>query len=128
MSRLSRFFLAVGGMDVFTGLLLVLGPGFTLGLMGLGQQPTEPVFLSWIGVFVASVGACYWLPYLVDPQNRKSNIRFSLAFTAMARLLVGSFVAVKVATGNLESGWLLVSLADLGLGLVQIVVLARRTV
>lgn len=113
--------LAVGCMDFSSGVLLVVAPLFTLRLMGLTQVPAEPIFLSWIGVFVGVVGAAYGLPYLLPPSpERELRLRTILLFTAMARLLVGLFVTISVVHHQLERGWLLVAATDFSCGLIQL--------
>lgn len=114
------FLLAVGAMDLATGVLLVFDPALTLRLMGIASMPVEPVYLSWIGVFVGSIGASYGLPYLVTGNERASRLRATLLFTALTRILVGVFVGVALMRQQLEVGWTLVAVADLCCAAVQL--------
>ncbi len=106
-------------MDLTTGALLVFDPALTLGLMGIETLPAEPIYLSWIGVFVASIGASYGLPYLAKGAEQVSRLRATLLFTGLTRFLVGLFVGAALMRHQLEAGWSLVAVADLMCAAVQ---------
>src|SRR6478752_10846770 len=56
--------IGVGAMDACTGLLLVVAPVPTLSLMRVpAVDASALVFLSWMGVFIGSVGASYALVF-----------------------------------------------------------------
>ncbi len=114
------FLLAVGAMDFSTGLLLVFAPALTLRLVGIDALPAEPVYLSWIGVFVGAVGASYGLPFLATGAERVSRLRATLLFTTLIRILVGVFVCVAVLQDRLVPGWTLVAVADFGCAAAQL--------
>ncbi len=113
----------VGTMEVATGLLLMLAPVMTLELLGLRAAVEswagEPVLLRFIGAFVAGVGACYFLPFLAEAQERWVRFEVILEATALVRACVGLWVAVAVARRWLEVGWLTVAVTDLGLAAWQ---------
>lgn len=110
--------MAVGAMDAVTGILLVLIPGLVLGLLGIDPPGAEAqVFLSWIGVFVASVGLSYGLVAL-GPEAAGAV----WLFTALVRMMVAVFLTVQVVfMHRLEAGWLLVGVSDALVALVQLV-------
>jgi hypothetical protein len=120
--------LLVGAGDALTGLMLMAAPLATLHLMGIATV-SEPIFLRFIGAFVAGVGLSYGLPLLpATPMVRASRLASVLELTALLRLLVGTFVAIAVLTKALAPAWSTVAITDLALALVQIALLARAKV
>jgi len=100
--------LAVGGMDACTGLLLVFAPAQTLRLMQVPEvAPAALIFLSWMGVFIGSVGLSY---ALVLKGSREAETVWT--FTTVVRLAVAFFLVVEICSGKLPSAWLLVALTD----------------
>lgn len=112
--------LACGSMDALTGLLLVFTPALVLGLLGIDVPGNALVYLSWMGVFIGSVGLCYGLALI-----RRDWIEPVWWFTGMVRLWVAIFVTVKILQGGLDGLWFTVALADLGVALGQFAALAR---
>lgn len=111
--------IAVGAMDAITGLLLVVSP--TLLLRWLQVPPfdlTALVFLSWMGVFIGSVGLSYGL---VLRGNREGEAVW--IFTATIRTLVAIFVIVKITVGELPMPWALVAATDGMVAIGQFVLL-----
>lgn len=110
---------AVGAMDAVTGLLLIFAPALVLGLLGIAPPSADAlVFLSWMGVFVCGVGLSYGLALGSRPRGEAVWM-----FTAMIRLLVALFVALRVFNGSLAPAWALVGISDAAVALVQIAVL-----
>jgi hypothetical protein len=111
MSRLKwlRFAsLAVGAMDASTGLMLIFAPALTLRLMQVpAVTPESSVFLSWMGVFIASIGLSYGL---VLKGTREAEAVWS--FTAIVRLSVACFVTSRIIMGDLPMAWVLVAMTD----------------
>jgi len=105
--------LLAGAMDFCTGVMLMANPRFTCGLMGL-RTLSEVGFLPWVGAFVAAIGFSYFWGLW------RKQLRSTWEFTALVRCIIGVFVAISVATGNLAAGWLPVAVTDLGLALLQI--------
>jgi hypothetical protein len=107
----------VGSMDAATGLLLMWAPAWTLRLMGLQPVGAEArVFLSWMGAFVFSVGASYFLVLRGDEPRRGEMV---WQMTALVRAVVAVFVVTKVAQGTLEPLWLTVAVTDAAVAVVQ---------
>jgi hypothetical protein len=106
-------------MDALTGLLLIFVPARVLGLLGI-QAPSQDalVFLSWIGVFVMSVGLSYGLVFL-----KRRHGEAVWAFTSLARMAVAVFLTAKVLGETMEKSWLLVAVSDAAVALVQMVIL-----
>jgi hypothetical protein len=115
----------VGLDESLTGLLLLVAPLWTLQLMGVQNLPTEPIYLRFIGAFVAGVGSAYLLPRLLPSPGLRRRRRTVLEVTAWERLLVGLFALVAVLTGALSLPWWSVSLTDLGLAAFQLWLLRR---
>jgi hypothetical protein len=106
----------LGGMDLVTGILLIVAPAMTLTLMGIEGLPADAVFLRWIGVFVGAVGSFYFYPLLIRPRSaRASAMRTVWALTAAVRLAVGLFTLISIAVGALAAVFL-----DGGLALVDV--------
>ena len=118
--------LLTGVSDTATGLLLIAAPVLTLRLMHLHAAEDALPFLSYIGVFVLSVGvACLygaWLALNISPPDKLEVIWL---FTAMTRGLVAVFLAIKLASGVLEAGWFTVALTDGAFALIQFSGLTR---
>lgn len=111
----------VGAMDTLTGILLVLIPLQTLRLMGIGEAPQSPVFLSWVGTFVFSIGMSYFLVgWDRDEPAMLAGWRMQWKLTAIARMAVAIFVAVQIARAVLAPAWLSVAVADALVAALQI--------
>ncbi|MCB0346581.1 MAG: hypothetical protein KDD66_15790, partial [Bdellovibrionales bacterium] len=80
----------VGLCDASTGLLLMAAPEFTLMLMGISEIPDELVYLRFIGAFVFSVGAAYWLPFLHQESISQfvAHSKVVWMLTSIVRLVV----------------------------------------
>ena len=99
----------MGGMDACTGLLLVFAPALVLRLLGISPPAGEGlVFISWIGVFVMSVGLSYGLA-LGGNACRGEAVWI---FTALVRTLVAVFLTIKCLGGSLAAAWLVVAASD----------------
>jgi hypothetical protein len=124
-ARLLPAFCAVaGGGDLLTGILLLVRPAAVLAPLGLAVPAESWVFLRWIGVFVASVGAIYLHPWSLPPgSERRSRLRGALEITAFFRLAVAAFVAGAVVASQLASPWLAVGGYDALLALAQLFLL-----
>lgn len=100
--------LCFGVMDAATGVMLVTAPAFTLRLMRVPEvAPGSLIFVSWMGVFIASVGLSY---ALVLRGNREGETVW--IFTAVVRSLVALFLIVKISSGALPVAWGLVAITD----------------
>lgn len=103
-------------MDFSTGLGLVFLPALTLQLMGVAVPGDEALlFVRFVGVFVASVGASY-LWALTAPALR---LRLVFGFTNIFRTGAGTFTGICVIAGYLSPGWLAVTAADIALVVLQ---------
>ena len=110
---------AAGSMDFLTGLLLVVAPGFVLGLLRIEQPSADAlVFLSWIGVFVAAVGLSYGLA-LGKNRDRCETVWM---ITGLVRIMVAAFLTVRIVDGSLSVPWALVALSDAGVAAVQVAI------
>ena len=119
MRFLKFWSLAVGAMDALTGLLLIFIPARVLELLGIRlPSPDALVFLSWIGVFVMSVGLSYGLVLF---KRRHGEAVWT--FTSLVRMAVAVFLTTRVLGETLEKSWMLVAVSDAAVALVQIVIL-----
>lgn len=115
-----------GAGDAVTGLLLVVAPIFTLGLMRIADLPSEPVYLRLVGAFVGGVGLSYLFPFLYrDRQRRERTLAVVLEITALIRVGIAVFVGWAIASSALSAGWTSVLATDLVLAAVQIVMVKR---
>ena len=111
--------IAVGSMDALTGLLLIFVPGLVLQMLKIGQPSADAlVFLSWIGVFVMSVGLSYGLAL-----GRRGRGEAAWVFTSLVRIMVAVFLTVRILDDSLPNAWALVAVADASVAMVQIAVL-----
>lgn len=110
---------AVGSMDAVTGLLLIFAPLMTLRWMQVPPVAAGAwVFLSWMGVFIATVGLSYGL---VFRGHREAETVW--VFTAMIRLPVAGFLTWKITTGALPPAWVLVAITDFTVAAGQLILL-----
>jgi hypothetical protein len=113
----------VGGMDAFTGLLLIVTPATVLRLLRI-EAPGEDtlVYLSWIGVFVLAVGLSYGLA-LGKHRGRGEAVWL---FTALVRILVAVFIVTQITRKTMAPAWIVVALSDGIVATVQMVILRRN--
>jgi hypothetical protein len=113
----------VGGIDFCTGLALIAVPAFTLDVMGAAVPGTDAlVFVRFVGVFVASVGASYlWASLFARAESFRTVLQLTLLF----RLGAGTFTGVAVLAAMLGTAWLAVTATDLTCVLVQAWLLMR---
>lgn len=121
--------LFAGTLDSLTGVALIFKPILILYFMGL-EEPTENgIFLKFVGVFVLSTGASYFIPnfykMLGVPYNLLSFV--ILVVTSITRVLISSFVFSKIFLGELPLPWVIVGLSDLLLAVYQIYLLRNYT-
>ena len=115
--RIARIYAAlVGTMDLATGVGLVFVPAITLGGMGVDVPGPDAVrFVRFVGVFVAAVGASYW----VALRREAAALRAAFEWTLLVRVSVGLFMGAAVTCGMFERRWMLVALTDLACAFVQ---------
>lgn len=122
MSRITflRFWsIAVGSMDALTGVFLIVAPAQVLRMLGISPpSPDALVFLSWMGVFVLGVGLSYALAL-----GRRSCGETVWIFTALVRMLVSLFLAVKILAGVMPMAWSIVAFSDGLVAVAQMVIL-----
>lgn len=121
------FQLMAGAADTTTGALLITAPEWTLRLMNVSQIPAAAIFISYIGVFVFSVGLSYLWAFFFWARN-PNNVaqwRAQWTVTALIRSFVAIFVLWNVSTLQLELSWLSVGVTDGVIALLQWVGLTR---
>lgn len=119
-TKFLRFWsMAVGSMDAMTGVLLIFFPALVMRMLKI-EPPAEEslVFVSWIGVFVMSVGLSYGLA--LGKRGRGEAVWM---FTSLVRISVAVFLTVRILDGSLAKAWAMVALADAAVALVQMVAL-----
>ena len=110
---------AVGGLDLASGLGLVLVPQVLLPLAGLVAPAGEGlVYCRFLGTMVAAVGACCWLAL-----RGATMLRAGLALTCAFRAGAGLFVTAALMLGWLQWPWVVVAGADFVLWAAQVVLL-----
>ncbi len=119
--------LLTGFSDTGTGAMLILAPDFTLGLMGIHVPVDATPFVSFIGVFVLSVGlACLYVALLVGQGVGRERVEMVWLLTAITRSAVAIFIVQRVMAGTLEAAWLTVAISDGTCVLVQGIGLRKR--
>ena len=105
---------ALGAGDLLTGALLVASPATVERLLGIAPSPPEAaIFMRWIGLFVAVVGAAYLLPFRWPAgAARLERLRATLEWTAIVRLAVAAFVGAGVLSAALPETWCFVGSYD----------------
>jgi len=123
------FFLNLGAglMDGLTGLLLMVSPVFTFRLMGISCPAECHLFVSYLGVFVFSVGVAHFLTGKF-PEDAVARERWKTIWliTSIVRLSVAGFVSVRIALGHLEPAWSSVAATDFGVALLFLFLLHQR--
>ena len=111
-----------GGLDTIAGLGFVFLPEATLAAMGADpEMEADTFFLSFVGVFVASVGLGYlWALWRWLKRGDASFLRAVWRLTILFRLASGAFCTVSLLNGDLDAGWLAVPIADFLFAAVQI--------
>jgi hypothetical protein len=128
MSRRSLFLyqLLTGLSDTSTGILLIFAPALTLHLMGLTRPTVAPVFLSFVGAFVLSVGiACLYGGWLVTQLHFSIRLREVWIITAISRGVVATFLLSRMLDGQLQPGWSRAAISDGVFALLQVLGLQR---
>lgn len=124
----SAFCILAGLCDGSTGVMLVAAPLATLRLMGIEALPSEPVYMRFIGAFVASVGCAYLFPFLfLRGPARDRCIEGMLTTTTIIRLCIATFTGTAIARGALAASWITVPLSDLAIAAFQLLLLKQRT-
>lgn len=123
-SRLaSRLLPVVGVGDVAAGLALAGVPAAVLPLAGLTPPGAEAlVFLRWVGIFAAAVGAAYLLG---GCSRAPGALRWTLLLTLPFRAGTGVFVTWALVRGALALPWAAVAAVNLGLVAAQAALLAK---
>ncbi|RZU43667.1 hypothetical protein [Edaphobacter modestus] len=116
-----------GLSDASTGVLLIVAPTTTLHMMRLHAPQDSLPYLSYVGVFVLSVGiACLYGGVLLTTRPvLVQKLEAVWLLTAITRGLVAIFVVAKIFSGSLEPGWMTVALTDGAIALLQTIGLAR---
>lgn len=115
--------LGAGGLDLATGLGLVVAPQLMLRLMWVAAPGAEALlYLRWVGAFVAAVGFSYlW----ALGRRDVALLRHTLELTIWFRLAAGGFSLWAVVTGRLSPAWTNVPVTDLALAAAQAWLLRR---
>ena len=79
------------------------------------------VFISWIGVFVMSVGLSYGLAL-----GKRGWGEAVWIFTSLVRIMVAVFLTTRILDGSLAKAWALVALADASVALVQMAIVRAK--
>jgi hypothetical protein len=115
-----------GLLDTSTELLLIAAPVLALRLMRLHAAENTLVLISYLGVFVLSVGlSCLYGGLLAVKCVLADKLEVVWLLTAITRALVAVFVLVKVTSGSVEPGWLPVAFTDGTFALIQFFGLTR---
>ena len=121
---MKRFFvklwsLAIGLVDLITGIMLVAVPMWTLDRMRvpLNTDAEGIAYMSWVGVFVGCVGLSYLLALWKDSGIEMGTV---WRLTSIIRMAVAVFVVVAIVLRRLDGAWALVGVTDAVIAVVQI--------
>ena len=118
---------AAGACDTVTGILLLVAPQLALKLMRVNQTSSDPIFISFVGAFVLSVGMTYLMfARIPTSESLLGAARAAWLITAIERLCVGLFVLIAIMAGRLDLSWCSVTVVDLSLGGIQLIGLRKR--
>jgi hypothetical protein len=124
-----------GGLDFLSGCTLMLKPVWALRLMLLPVPGAEGlVYVRFVGVFVATIGLSYllalagawWSTVRHKEESVVRGLRALFGFTLPFRLTVGTFCLVGVVQGWLPFMWIMVTVADYVLIVLQLWLLFSR--
>ncbi|MDR3405646.1 MAG: hypothetical protein P4L99_24340 [Chthoniobacter sp.] len=102
-----------------TGLLLIFAPELMLRLMRV-PAPDDPVFLQFVGCFVAAVGLTYFIGLISwFYSGRIARLQAAWEMTIPFRLAAAIFVLTQIASHKLAAPWSSVPLVDGAWCLVQ---------
>ena len=122
MRRLLLLFqIAAGLSDTTTGLLLIVAPAWTLGLMRVHALPAPLAFAGFVGAFVLPVGVSYlWIAAKWPLSAANSSVwATQWRITALIRTLIAVFLAAQLVTGRMELAWMSVAVTDGALASIQ---------
>jgi hypothetical protein len=121
---MKRFFvklwsLAIGLVDLLTGIMLVVVPMWTLDRMRvpLNTDVEGIAYMSWVGVFVGCIGLSYLLGLWKDSGIEMGTV---WRLTSIIRMAVAVFVVVAIVLRRLDGAWALVGVTDAVIAVVQI--------
>jgi hypothetical protein len=118
--------LTIGLSDTMTGMLLMVAPEFTLGMMRLRAPADALLYLSFIGSFVLSVGlSCLYGAFLIIRRRSPCRLEIVWLLTAITRAGVAIFVITQILSQALEAGWLTVATTDGACVLIQAIGLRK---
>lgn len=114
---------AAGTMDAATGVGLLAVPAWTLACMGITPPVGEALdYVRFVGVFVGAVGLSYLMAWW---RGRDRGLWTVFDFTRVFRMGAGLFTGVMVVAAGWSPAWLAVTFTDLGLVVVQTILLGR---
>lgn len=107
-SRLFTLGIVAGLADALTGLGLLAAPELISRLLGLGVDPSDAMWLRWIGAFVLAVGWATLVPALRGATSAQMRAQLGGAHraTATSRIAVALVLLWLVGRGDLPPIWL----------------------
>ncbi len=121
------FHYGTGLMDAVTGFCLLFFPLWTLELMKVIGRTEDANLISYIGVFVLTVGCSHFFAGrfpidMVSIERWKTIWKIS----SLVRFSVALFVLSKVLTSQLDTAWISVTLTDFSVALTFTVLLSLK--
>ena len=113
--------LLFGCMDSLTGLMLILAPMTTLGLMNIPSTTYPSGLIGFIGAFVLANGSIYlWALAWAKNNSAWSALKIVWMGTAWVRICVGITTSVLIFKGQLMTAWSTVPATDLIVAALQL--------
>lgn len=118
---------AASGGSLGSALAILFLPDLAGRLMGVTFAAADLIWHQYIAVFLGCVRLSFWIGLVALWRGAGwGRLRFAWEYTMLVDLIIGAFVALRLAQGALEPGWIKVPLSDLSAALLQGAVLVAR--
>lgn len=118
----------IGGMDLLTGILLLINPTLVIKLLLIPEVPSEIIYLQFIGAFVGSVGGSYLISGLYYKRaDYLTYVKALWLYTSAIRTSVGIFLVTAISLGELHPLWLTVALTDISVAIGQWILIQKNS-
>jgi hypothetical protein len=123
--RIWRFGIVIYSVAVSVGSLasagaILFNPDLASHWMGVTFEAGALVWHQFLAVFLGCVRLSFWIGLVALGRGLGwGRLRFAWEYTTLVDLVIGTFVALQVARGVLEPGWIRVVYSDLSAAAFQ---------
>jgi hypothetical protein len=111
---------AASAASLGSALAILFTPDLAARLMGVTFEAGDLIWHQYIAVFLGCVRLSFWIGLVALWRGAGwGRLRFAWEYTTLVDVVVGLFVAVRLAQGVLEPAWIKVPLSDLSAALLQ---------